>query len=60
MVYVVVFLIVAILVRMFFLESEDSKLRAKNKLLCKENHRLRLKLKSHENNSKEGRDQKSV
>ena len=52
MVYVFTFLIVGILVRMFFLESEDTKLRAKNKLLCKENHRLRLKIKEYENNSK--------
>jgi hypothetical protein len=52
MVYIVFFIIVVILVRLFSLEHEDAKLRAKNKLLCKENHRLRLKIKEYENNSK--------
>ena len=38
--------------RLFFVEKDNMKLKARNKLLCRENHKLRLKQEEHENSSK--------
>ena len=39
-------------IRIVFLERDIMKLRQRNKLLCRENHRLRIKLQENENSSK--------
>lgn len=39
-------------VRTIILENETLKLKQRNKLLCRENHRLRIKLKEHEDDPK--------
>lgn len=39
-------------VRTIILEYETLKLKQRNKLLCRENHRLRIKLKEHEDSPK--------
>ncbi len=45
-----IFLITA--VRTVILEFESVKLKQRNKLLCRENHRLRIKLKENEDSTK--------
>lgn len=42
------FLVIALIVS----DREKAKLSKKNRLLCRENHKLRLKLKGYENDSK--------
>jgi hypothetical protein len=41
-----------IVIRTIALEILVLKLKGKNKLLCRENHRLRIKLQEHENSTK--------
>jgi len=41
-----------LIIRMVVLENLALKLKHKNKLLCRENHRLRIKLQDHENSTK--------
>ena len=38
--------------RLIFVEKDNVKLKARNRLLCRENHKLRLKQEEHENSSK--------
>ena len=38
--------------RLVFVEKDDVKLRERNRLLCRENHKLRLKQEEHENGTK--------
>lgn len=38
--------------RLIFVERDNMKLKTRNKLLCRENHKLRLKQEEHENSSK--------
>jgi|LakMenEpi03Aug12_release.lakeMendotaPanAssembly.Ray.scaffolds.fasta_scaffold25088_17 hypothetical protein len=45
-------ILTATLVRTIYLEKESVKLKERNRLLCRENHRLRIKLKENEDSSK--------
>ena len=38
--------------RLVFVEKDNVKLKSRNRLLCRENHKLRLKLKEYEDSSK--------
>lgn len=38
--------------RLFFVEKDNMKLKERNRLLCRENHKLRLKQKEHEDGTK--------
>jgi hypothetical protein len=51
----VYFLLGAILIvsaRLIFVEKDNVKLKARNRLLCRENHKLRLKQEENENGTK--------
>ena len=48
----IIILVVMLIIRMVVLEKEKKKLLTKNKLLCRENHKLRLKLQENENSTK--------
>jgi len=41
-----------LIVSLIFSDRERTKLSQKNRLLCRENHKLRLKLKEYEDSSK--------
>jgi len=43
---------IVVCVALFFVERNNMKLKAKNRLLIRENHKLRLKQEKHENSSK--------
>lgn len=45
-------MLVITVVRTVILELESVKLKKRNKLLCRENHRLRIKLKENEDSTK--------
>jgi hypothetical protein len=40
------------LVRLVFVEKDNVKLKERNRLLCRENHKLRLKQEQYENSTK--------
>lgn len=41
-----------VIIRMIVLEKDFVKLKQRNRLLCRDNHKLRIKLKEHEDSSK--------
>jgi len=43
---------ILVCVALFFVERNNMKLKARNRLLIRENHKLRLKQEKHENSSK--------
>jgi hypothetical protein len=43
---------IIVCVALFFVERNNMKLKTKNRLLIRENHKLRLKQEKHENSSK--------
>jgi hypothetical protein len=52
LVYIMLVIAFAVTTRLIFVEKDNMKLKARNKLLCRENHKLRLKQEEHENSSK--------
>jgi hypothetical protein len=52
LVYVMLAITLAVVARLIFVENDNVKLKARNRLLCRENHKLRLKQEADENSSK--------
>jgi hypothetical protein len=50
--YLLLAITIIVCVALFFVERNNMKLKAKNRLLIRENHKLRLKQEKHENSSK--------
>jgi hypothetical protein len=52
LVYLLFAITLLVCVALFFVERNNMKLKARNRLLCRENHKLRLKQEADENSSK--------
>jgi hypothetical protein len=52
LVYLLLVAILVVSARLIFVENDNVKLKARNRLLCRENHKLRLKQEEHENGTK--------
>jgi len=50
--YLLLAITIVVCVALFFVERNNMKLKTKNRLLIRENHKLRLKQEKHENSSK--------
>jgi hypothetical protein len=52
LVYLLLGILLIVGARLFFIERDNMKLKERNRLLCRENHKLRLKQKEHEDGTK--------
>lgn len=52
LVYLLLGIILIVCARLFFIERDNMKLKERNRLLCRENHKLRLKQKDNEDGTK--------
>ncbi len=51
-IYLTLAILVMLVISMFITGKENVKLKCRNRLLCRENHKLRIKLKEYEDGAK--------